>query len=243
MVKSYIFEAKLKNIDDVIIDKSMDEFVRKITKAMDNSGKYNNTTINKNKIHLYLHRNTTPNFFEVLKKTTVLDYFKSQFIEEYGADSLNKSSQSINSKLRKLYDRMITEQNFNIDEDEDDYVEYGDNEYKNFKHQFDNKTHLDLCIEKPLDTIISNETSIILNDIRDDMPECMYLTKEEAEEYNYKMIVNSTNGLNITLKDCLETIMNSEYYNIKSFSSGFDHRFLEDIYQDKTQDYHLFLGS
>ena len=139
MVKSYIFEAKLKNIDEVIIDKNMDEFVRKITKAMDNSGKYNNTTINKNKIHLYLHRNTTPNFFEVLKKTTLLDYFKNQFIEEYGADSLNKSSQSINSKLRKLYDRMITKQNFNIDEDDDDYVEYGDNDYKNFKHKFKNK--------------------------------------------------------------------------------------------------------
>jgi flagellar biosynthesis regulator FlbT len=34
MVKSYIFEAKLKYINEVIIDKSIDEFVRKITKAM-----------------------------------------------------------------------------------------------------------------------------------------------------------------------------------------------------------------
>jgi hypothetical protein len=121
--------------------------------------------------------------------------------------------------------------------------DYGDNEYKNFKNEFENKTYLYLCIEKPLDTIISNETSIILNDIRNDMPECINLTKEEAEEYNYKMLVNSTNGLNITLKNCLETIMNSEYYNISSFSNCFDHQFLEDIYQDKTQKYHLFLGS
>jgi hypothetical protein len=113
MVKSYIFEAKLKYINEVIIDKSIDEFVRKITKAIDTSGKYANITINKNKIHLYLHRHTTPSFFEVLKKTTMLDYFKSQLIEEYGEDSLNKSPQTINSKLRKLYDRMKNEQKKN----------------------------------------------------------------------------------------------------------------------------------
>ena len=110
MVKSYIFEAKLKYIDEVIIDKSIDEFVKKLSKLMRDSGKYDNITINKNKIHLYLHRNTTPSYFEVLKKTTILDYFKSQLIEEYGADSLNKSPQTINSKLRKLYVRMTNEQ-------------------------------------------------------------------------------------------------------------------------------------
>jgi hypothetical protein len=43
----------------------------------------------------------------------MLDYFKSQLIEEYGEDSLNKSPQTINSKLRKLYDRMKNEQKKN----------------------------------------------------------------------------------------------------------------------------------
>ena len=132
----------------------------------------------------------------------------------------------------------------NIDEDD-----YGDDEYKKFKNQFEEKTYLSLCIEKQLDTIISNETTIILNDIRENMPECRNLPYEERIKYNNKIVVSSKTN-SITLRDCLEEIINDKFYNNNSFSNCFDHVFLEDIYEDKTlttsepiKNFHLFLGS
>jgi hypothetical protein len=132
----------------------------------------------------------------------------------------------------------------NIDDDD-----YGDDEFIKFRKVFEEKTYLSLCIEKPLDTIISNETTIILNDKRDDLPELRYLPNEEQIKYNNKIVVSSKTN-SITLRDCLEAIINDKFYNNNSFSSDFDHRFLEDIYEDKTQttsepikNFHLFLGS
>ena len=46
--------------------------------------------------------------------------------------------------------------------------EYGDEEYKKFKRIFEKKTYLMLCIEEPLDTIISEDKDIVIYDNRKD---------------------------------------------------------------------------
>ena len=95
----------------------------------------------------------------------------------------------------------------NIDEDD-----YGDDKYKKFRKVFEEKTYLSLCIEKPLDSIISNETTIILNDIRENIPECRNIPYEEQIKYNNKIVVSSKTN-SITLRDCLETITGIKKHN------------------------------
>jgi len=95
----------------------------------------------------------------------------------------------------------------NIDEDD-----YGDDKYKKFRKVFEEKTYLSLCIEKPLDSIISNEKTIILNDIRENIPECRNIPYEEQIKYNNKIVVSSKTN-SITLRDCLETITGIKKHN------------------------------
>ena len=132
--------------------------------------------------------------------------------------------------INKVLDECIKNYSFENNEIVDTNIvdDYGDDEYKKIRKVFEEKTYLNLCIEKPLDTILPNEEQI---------------------KYNNKIVVSSKTN-SITLRDCLEAIINDKFYNNNSFSSDFDHRFLEDIYEDKTQttsepikNFHLFLGS
>jgi hypothetical protein len=129
----------------------------------------------------------------------------------------------------------------------EDYEPYGDQEYREFQRYFEDKTYLQLCIEQPLNTIISTEESIILFDKRDDMYEYSSLPTLEKNKYNNYLHIKSIRRKPITLKDILTKMIDSEYYSKdNTFQHEYlDHIFLECIEQKNpnTIQYELFLGS
>jgi len=129
---------------------------------------------------------------------------------------------------------------------DEEYIEYGDEEYKKFKEIFEKKTYLMLCIEEPLDTIISEDKDIVIYDNRKDYYEYSELPVNIKNKYvNYLHI--RSNNKPITLKDVLTSMMNDRFYSInnKPMYEYFNHTFLESIYKSKNSNmqYEIFLGS
>ena len=128
-----------------------------------------------------------------------------------------------------------------------DYEPYGDDEYREFQKYFEDETYLRLCIEEPLNKIISKEQIIVLYDKRDNMYEYSSLTQSEKNKYNNYLCIRSIDGKPITLKQILTEMMNCEYYSKDNAfqCSHLDHIYLESI--DKTNplsiQYEVFLGS
>tara|TARA_B110000208_G_C11777628_1_gene432659 strand:- start:1539 stop:1961 length:423 start_codon:yes stop_codon:yes gene_type:complete len=125
--------------------------------------------------------------------------------------------------------------------------EYGDNEYIDFKDEFETKSYLSLCIEKPLDTIISEKTSIVIYDNRTDCYEYSNLSESEKKKYINYLHIKKKKGVPITLKRVLTEMMNNYFYSInnKEIYEYLNHVFLEEIYQSKKDSiyFDLFLGS
>ena len=124
--------------------------------------------------------------------------------------------------------------------------EYGDEEYKKFKEIFETKTYLMLCIEEPLDTIISEDKDIVVYDNRKDYYEYSELPDNIKNKYVNYLHIRSDNKP-ITLKDVLTSMMNNRFYSIynKPMYEYFNHTFLESIYKSKNSNmqYEIFLGS
>ena len=103
-----------------------------------------------------------------------------------------------------------------------------------------------LCIEEPLDTIISEAKDIVIYDNRKDYYEYSELPDNIKNKYVNYLHVRSVNK-QITLKDILTSMMNDIFYSIhnKPMYECFNHTFLESIYKSKKSNiqYELFLGS
>ena len=129
---------------------------------------------------------------------------------------------------------------------EEEYIEYGDDEYKKFKNIFETKTYLMLCIEESLDTIISEDKDIVIYDNRKDYYEYSELPDNIKNKYVNYLHIRSDNKP-ITLKDVLTSMMNDRFYSIhnKPMYEYFNHTFLESIYKSKNSNmqYEIFLGS
>ena len=128
-----------------------------------------------------------------------------------------------------------------------DIEEYGDDEYKQFKDEFEDKSYLRLCIEQPLNTIISYEENIILYDNRSDCYEYYNLPDYEKQKYiNYLRIKKDPDEY-ITLKTVLKAIMNDYFYSNdnKEIYRYLNHIFLESFSNDKENSiqFEVFLGS
>ena len=128
-----------------------------------------------------------------------------------------------------------------------EYEPYGDQEYKDFQRYFEDKTYLRLCIEEPINTIISTEESIVLFDKRDNMYEYSSLPPLEKNKYNNYLHIKSIDGQPITLKQVLNEMIDSEYYSKdNTFQYEYlNHIFLESISQKSPNSiqYEMFLGS
>jgi len=123
--------------------------------------------------------------------------------------------------------------------------EYGDEEYKRFRDDFESKSYLRLCIEEPLDTTISSEENIVIHDDRSSCYEYSGLPKSESYKYIY-LPIRAKNHEVITLKQVLTEIMNCDFYSVnnKEKYEYFNHVFLEKIVRKPdTIQYELFLGS
>ena len=124
--------------------------------------------------------------------------------------------------------------------------EYGDEEYKKFRDEFEDKTYLRLCIDKPLNTIISSEKNIVIYDDRSDSYEYSDLPKSERCKYINYLHIRAKNNEVITLKLVLTEIMNCYFYSVNNNekSEYFNHIFLENITRKQdTIQYELWLGS
>ena len=124
--------------------------------------------------------------------------------------------------------------------------EYGDEEYKKFRDEFESKSYLRLCIEEPLSTIISSEENIVIYDDRSSCYEYSGLPKSESCKYINYLHIRAKNHEVITLKQVLTEIMNCYFYSVnnKEKYEYFNHVFLESINRKpNTIQYELFLGS
>ena len=126
--------------------------------------------------------------------------------------------------------------------------EYGGEEYKKFRDEFESKSYLRLCIEEPLNTTISSEENIVIHDDRSSCYEYSGLPKSESYKYINYLHIRAKNHEVITLKQVLTEIMNSDFYSVNNRetkdSEYFRHVFLESIARKpNTIQYELFLGS
>ena len=126
--------------------------------------------------------------------------------------------------------------------------EYGGEEYKKFRDEFESKSYLRLCIEEPLNTTISSEENIVIHDDRSNYYEYSGLPESERCKYINYLHIRAKNHEVITLKQVLTEIMNSDFYSVNNRetkdSEYFRHVFLESIARKpNTIQYELFLGS
>ena len=106
MVKMYIYECEMLN-GEKIIKKNLKELCENINEIiMEND--YNNMKLcNAKCIYNYFNRNKKANYMKSLKRTEIKDYFKNELIKECGEDYINNNSnQSVNRRLRMIYDNM-----------------------------------------------------------------------------------------------------------------------------------------
>ena len=126
--------------------------------------------------------------------------------------------------------------------------EYGDEEYKKFRDEFESKSYLRLCIEEPLNTTISSEENIVIHDDRSNCYEYSGLPESERCKYINYLHIKAKNHEVITLKQVLTEIMNCDFYSVNNEgtkdSEYFNHVFLENIARKPgTIQYELWLGS
>ena len=125
--------------------------------------------------------------------------------------------------------------------------EYGNEEYKKLKAEFQQKTYLVLCIEEPLDTVISYKDNIVLHDDHSEFYEFSDLPVHEAVKHMNKLNIERGNEEAITLRTVLKAMMDDYFYSIdnKERYEGFNHVFLEsiDCLNPDYNDYRVFLGS
>ena len=81
--------------------------------------------------------------------------------------------------------------------------EYGDEEYKKFRDEFESKSYLRLCIEEPLSTIISSEENIVIHDDRSDCYEYSGLPKSESCKYINYLPIRAKNHEAIITDRCI----------------------------------------
>ena len=120
--------------------------------------------------------------------------------------------------------------------DENDQIveeseEYGNEEYKKLKAEFQQKTYLVLCIEEPLYTVISYKDNIVLHDDHSEYYEFSDLPVPEAVEHMNDLNIERGNEEAITLRTVLKAMMDDYFYSIdnKERYEGFNHIFLESI--------------
>ena len=126
--------------------------------------------------------------------------------------------------------------------------EYGDEEYKKFRDEFESKSYLRLCIEQPLSTTISSEENIVIHDDRSSCYEYSGLPKSESYKYINYLPIRAKNHEAIKLKQVLTEIMNCDFYSVNNKETKdceyFNHVFLENIARKPgTIQYELWLGS
>lgn len=136
--------------------------------------------------------------------------------------------------------------------DENDQIveeleEYGNEEYRKLKAEFQRKTYLVLCIEEPLDTVISYKDNIVLHDDHSEFYEFSDLPVPEAVEHMNDLNIERGNEEAITLRTVLKAMMDDYFYSIenKERYEGLNHIFLEsiDCLNPDYNDYRVFLGS
>lgn len=120
-------------------------------------------------------------------------------------------------------------------------------EWREMRSKFEDKTYLRLCIEEPLNTIISNKDSIVIFDKRDNMYEYDNLPLLEKNRYNNYLHIKSIDGQPITLEQVLNEMIDCNYYSKdNTFQYEYlNHIFLESITPKSPNSiqYELFLGS
>jgi hypothetical protein len=136
--------------------------------------------------------------------------------------------------------------------DENDQIveepeEYGNEEYRKLKAEFQQKTYLVLCIEEPLDTVISYKDNIVLHDDHSEFYEFSGLPISEAVKHMNELNIKKYNEEAITLRTVLKAMMNDYFYSIdnKERYEGLNHVFLESIdcfHRDSNQ-FSMMLGS
>jgi len=137
----------------------------------------------------------------------------------------------------------------NSDEEYEHYRNTAVNsEWRELRDIFEDQTYLRLCIEEPLDTIISDKDCIVICDVRDNMYEYSSLPQYEKNKYNNFLVVRSIEGKPITLRVVLNEMMACHYYSRDNLdqSKYLNHIFLESIDPPSSPDsiqYQLFLGS
>jgi hypothetical protein len=136
--------------------------------------------------------------------------------------------------------------------DENDQIveepeEYGNEEYRKLKAEFQQKTYLVLCIEEPLDTVISYKDNIVLHDDHSEYYEFSDLPVSEAVKHMNDLYIERGNEEAITLRTVLKAMMNDYFYSIdnKERYEGFNHVFLEsiDCLDPDTTQFSMMLGS
>ena len=136
--------------------------------------------------------------------------------------------------------------------DENDQIveeleEYGNEEYRKLKAEFQRKTYLVLCIEEPLDTVISYKDNIVLHDDHSEFYEFSGLPVSEAVKHMNDLYIERGNEEAITLRTVLKAMMDDYFYSIdnKERYEGLNHVFLEsiDCLNPDYNDYRVFLGS
>ena len=135
---------------------------------------------------------------------------------------------------------------YDENDEEVEIEEYGDEEYKKFRDEFESKSYLRLCIEEPLDTTISSEEKIVIHDDRSSCYEYSGLPESERCKYINYLHIKAKNHEVITLKQVLTEIMNCDFYSVnnKEKYEYFNHVFLEKIVRKPdTIQYELWLGS
>jgi hypothetical protein len=136
--------------------------------------------------------------------------------------------------------------------DENDQIveeleEYGNEEYRKLKAEFQRKTYLVLCIEEPLDTVISYKDNIVLHDDHSEFYEFSDLPVSEAVKHMNDLNIERGNEEAITLRTVLKVMMDDYFYSIdnKERYEGLNHVFLEsiDCLDPDSNQFRVFLGS
>tara|TARA_B100002019_G_C21077531_1_gene502100 strand:+ start:253 stop:708 length:456 start_codon:yes stop_codon:yes gene_type:complete len=144
-------------------------------------------------------------------------------------------------------DGVMYDENDQIVEELTEPEEYGNEEYKKLKAEFQQKTYLVLCIEEPLDTVISYKDNIVLHDDHSEFYEFVHLPIPEAVKHMNDLYIERGNEEAITLRTVLKAMMNDYFYSIdnKERYEGFNHVFLEsiDCLDPDTNQFSVCLGS
>ena len=112
MVKMYIYECVLSN-DKKIIKKNLNELCENINQEIMENDWNNMKLCNCKCIYNYFNRNKKADYMKSLKRTEIKEYFKNELIKECGEDYINNNTnQSVNRRLRMIYNNMDKNENY-----------------------------------------------------------------------------------------------------------------------------------